>query len=110
MGRVLTLGCCAIQAHRVDVPHLGNPKSRNDGPGVCTCTTAVFTFLAKEAFGTRTSASTLAAVRDDGKDVASVVHASNSEMSLAIMSDAMHEVCFVVILTTAGQYYNRRSV
>ena len=55
--------------------------------------TAVFTFLAKEAFGTRTSASTLATVRDDGKDVASVVHASNSEMSLAIMSDASHWVC-----------------
>ena len=89
MGRVLTLGCCAIQAHRVDVPHLGNPKSRNDGPGACTCTTAVFTFLAKEAFGTRTSASTLAAVRGDDKDVASVVvtHASNSEMGLAIKSD-----------------------
>ena len=51
-------------------------------------TTAVFTFLAKEAFGTRTSAPTSAAVRGDDKDVASVVvtQASNSEMSLAIRS------------------------
>ena len=40
-GRVLTLGCCAIQAHRVLVPHLGNPKSRKDGPTACVCTSAV---------------------------------------------------------------------
>ena len=52
-----SLGCCVIQSHNVVVPHLGNPKSRNDGPGVCTCKIAVFTF------GTCTSASTSAVKR-----------------------------------------------
>jgi hypothetical protein len=84
------LGCCTIQSHNVVVPHLGNPKSRNDGPAVCTCSTAVFTFSANDAFGTRTSASTLATVRDDVAFVV-VTHASNSEMSLAIKSGVLHQ-------------------
>ena len=50
--------------------------------------TAVFTFSASEAFGTRTSASTLAADRDDVNDVAFVVVTHASKMSLAIESEA----------------------
>jgi hypothetical protein len=48
----------------------------------------VFTFSANEAFGTRTSASTLAADRDDVNDVAFVVVTHASKMSLAIESEA----------------------
>ena len=57
--------------------------------------------MAKEAFGVRTSASTLAAVRDGVKDVAFVVvtHASNSEMSLAIKSGVCASVTYSVSAT-----------